>query len=209
MPWFDAFYYSKKRKREDSKEFEEWKKIVTEMGLEESKKRDTYGNINPQITGDYRNHHLRIDEYEMGGEYSSSLTHYNVEFENPQTILMSIGKRSIFFPILTYPPYLWKGKNIRMNDSEFDDKFFVRGNKESEVRAILDSSIRSKIRNIRDFNIIIELHKIKNFNKLINLAQHVDFHSLSKTKQGAERFKEIIDTVIDIVEKIEAYTPSS
>ena len=59
MPWSDAFYYSKKRKQKDSKEFEEWKKIVTEMGLDDSKDQR-------QIIGDYRGHHIEISEYDVG-----------------------------------------------------------------------------------------------------------------------------------------------
>jgi len=48
-----------------------------------------------------------------------------------------------------------------MNDSEFDKKFKINGNKESEVRAILDPSIRNKIMKIRDFNLIIGFLKTK------------------------------------------------
>jgi len=105
LSWFDALHYGKRRQEKESEEFEEWKKIVTEMGLEESKIRDTYGNINLQITGDYRNHHVKIIEYDMsGGDISgSSSTYYNVEFENPQTILMSIGKTIFSFSNRTLP----------------------------------------------------------------------------------------------------------
>jgi hypothetical protein len=39
-------------------------------------------------------------------------------------------------------------------------------------------------------------------------AHYVDTQTLGRTKGDVERFRSIIDTLIDIVEKIEAYTPS-
>lgn len=39
-------------------------------------------------------------------------------------------------------------------------------------------------------------------------AHYVDNQTLDRTKEDAARFQAIIDIMIDIVEKIEAYTPS-
>ena len=241
---------------------EEFDKIVAEMRLKESKD-------SPQIIGDDRNHHIKIYENMYSREVDVGSdgvkitemkdyigTNYDVEFSNPQPILMEIRKRIGwgFFREQSYPPWMDEaistssrprylqlmpylliivGRDIRINDSEFDKQFSVKGNKENVVRAILDPSIRGKIMMIRDFNVIIGLLKRKDSSesgsnsnhvpkslpswvwKMIqphvvfvpDVAQHVDYGSLSKIKQEPERFRAIIDTMIDIVEKIEKYTP--
>lgn len=248
-----------------SEDYEEFKRTIAEMGLKESKDL-------PQIIGDYRNHHVKTYEnmYSREEDVGSDGvkitemrdyigTNYDVEFDNPQPILMEIRKRIGWRPLRwgleeqSYPPWMDAtksasshprylipyimtifGRDIRVNDSAFDKQFSVKGNNESEVRTILGSSIRGKIMNIRDFNVIIGFLKRKDSIesgsssnyipkslpswvwKLIqpfcvfvtNVAQHVDYGSFSKTKEEPERFRAIIDTMIDIVEKIETYTPS-
>ena len=76
-----------------------------------------------------------------------------MEFENPKTILLGIRKRS-FWHIPHLNP-LYDGKDIKINDSEFDKKFSVRGNKENEIRVILDPSIRNKIMKIKDLRLLM------------------------------------------------------
>lgn len=85
-------------------------------------------------------------------------------------------------------------------DPEFDRKFVVKGDNESEIRVILDPSIRQKIMLIKNFNLEINTNNS-------NVAYYVDFHSISATKQEAARLRLILDTLIDIVEKIETYSP--
>ena len=89
-----------------------------------------------------------------------------------------------------------------------------------------------KIMGIKDFNLIIGFFGRKGLNesdsnsnyvpkslpswywKLIepfsasvtNIAKYADYGSLDRIKEDAEKFRAIIDTMIDIIEKIEAYT---
>ena len=62
---------------------------------------------------------------------------------------------------MVYAEYLvWRAREghiIKMNDEAFDRSFLVKSNKESEVRTILDQSIRNKILNIRNFAFVIGL----------------------------------------------------
>lgn len=218
--------------------YEAFEKTVFEMGLTESRTRN-------EIMGEYRNHHIRIVAWDWGDSESSSWRTEYMEFENPQTILMGVGRR-LLGSSLTQDVYLEEGKNIMMNDSEFDRRFLVKSNKESEVRAILDQSIRNKIMNIKEFNLIIgftDIRRISESNSnsqiqnsnyvpkykkwidpwnrlfrglrlgsgivfVINVAKHIDFHHYRyEKKEDANRFKTLIDTMIDIVEKIETFTP--
>ena len=88
------------------KNYEEFKKTIAEMGLEDFSGMNPPIGINPiqntpMILGDYRNHHIKIYEvtFNHGGSDEPTIsytTYYEVAFENPQNIMMTIKKRSIF-----------------------------------------------------------------------------------------------------------------
>lgn len=190
-----------------SKNYEEFKKTIAEMGLEE------LNNLNPsQIMGNYRNHRVKIYEARLEINEVSKETNYDVEFENPQTNLLGVKRRS-FLAWSKRPFFVYsKSKDIRMNDQEFDREFSVKGNKESEIRAILDPSIRNKIMKIGDFNLTIGWSEIGSawvgFQRVFvtNVVRYVTYQSIKSIKQDADRFRKVLDTVIDIIEKIEANT---
>lgn len=133
-----------------SKNYDEWKKIAVAMGLEE------LNNVSPrQVVGYYRNHHVKIFGDPRSGvvdetNHRPPKTLYVVEFENPKAIQIYLKKRFSLTVIFHGHDLLMSYLNdIRVDDPEFDRRFMVKGNKESDVKAVLDSSIRNKIINAK------------------------------------------------------------
>ena len=93
--------------------------------------------------------------------------------------------------------------DIQVGDDKFDRSIFLKGNKESDIIAILDQSIREKIMSVTypRFNLTIAEDNL-------DRASHHVSGGFSHIKKDAQRFRTVIDLMIDIVEKIEAYTPS-
>lgn len=131
---------------------------------------------------------------------------------------------------------LSEDEDIMMNDSTFDEKFSVKGNESviraildpsicSKIMKIRDFNVIIGVDKIKDsfakssidpnslelaYHLQIQLmsHIRKGLESKYetNVAQYVDFQSLNMTKQDANRFRAIIDAMIDIVEKIDAYS---
>lgn len=101
--------------------------------------------------------------------------------------------------------------DIELGDPKFDKEFLLKGNKESETKTIMDQSIRDKIANIWHFYEVeighpyIEPLERKEGS---SIARSLDAQPLATVKLDARRFRLIVDTMIDIVEKIEANTTS-
>jgi len=200
---FPLYLYSKIEHRQWLPRYERWKKIATEMGLEES---DSYSIVE----GYYRKHHVKIDEIDIanGDESEDSQvlkTRYIVEFENPKPVLMYL-KKHFSFPIRNVLSKDYH--DIKIGKGEFDEEFVIKGNNESDIKEILDPSIRSKIINARNTLYEVYIGYTKNYLsgreiEAQNTATYIDSRSLYWTKANAERFQMIIDTLINIVEKIE------
>jgi len=187
--------------------YERWKKIAAEMGLEES----TNFSI---VEGKYRNHHVEIDEIDIadhigGGDDDTPelKTRYIVELENNKPVLMYL-KKHFSLPIRNQKLSKDYVHDIKIDEGDFDGEFVIKGNSESDIREILDPSIRSKIMNTRNSLYEIYIGYRKNYRPDAEIEsqniRYVDSRSLYETKGNAERFQLIIDTLIDIVEKIEA-----
>jgi len=192
--------------------YEEWKKTANEMGLIE------VNNLKPpMVVGDYRNHHIRIHHGTYGEDNE---THYYVEFLNPSSIMMHIWRRRVFSDRMDYRATELGLKDISIGDPEFSGEIMVKGNKENDVKAILDLSIRDKINILLPTgvfnNSIIEVGCLYEYStqgsshnvEELGLTHYFDKRTFSETKGDAKRFRLIIDALIDIVEKIETYTPS-
>jgi hypothetical protein len=193
---------------------EEWNQTITEMGLEE------LDNINPlMLMGNYRNHRVTISEYTYrappgADESVYHLTNYDVEFKNSAGIMMYMTERfplGAFQRLVRSPSYAsWQREHtvlhemtdIRVGDDKFDRNILLKGNREGDVTAILDQSIRDKIISVTfpRFNLTIDEDNL-------DRASHHVVGGFSNIKKEAQRFRTVIDLMIDIVEKIESYTP--
>jgi hypothetical protein len=57
---YDWMFILKKIEYTVNKNYEEFEKIVTEMGLNESQGLNEWGQSRPQVVGDYRKHHIKV-----------------------------------------------------------------------------------------------------------------------------------------------------
>jgi hypothetical protein len=179
---------------------EEWRKTASEMGIAEIREPEPLNALGRYIgtkyqrgecpvEGNYRNHSISIYEviHNKGGDSSWTETVYDVKFNNPKMILMQIKKRSVL-SVFT--------QSIHTGDFEFDQEFQLKGNRESEIEAILDQPIRNKMMRISKFNIVIS-------EKNPYVAHYSERGSILHTKEDPERFRAIVETMVNIVEKIE------
>ena len=92
---------------------------------------------------------------------------------------------------------------IRVGDDKFERSILLKGSRESDVTVILDQSVRDKIMSVTfpRFNLTIDEGNL-------DRASHHVVGGFSDIKKDAQRFRTVIDLMIDIVEKIESYTPS-
>jgi len=164
-----------------------WEKIAAKTGLNYQKR-----GLSPSMWGDYRKHHVEIY---LGSKDEGQITGYCVQFENPEEIVMHLYKESLYSKIGRRLSV--QEQDIKVNDPEFDQKFVIKGNRPLSLQAILDPSIRNKIMNTKDFHILID-------EKQPNVAHYWENGFVTNT----ERLRSVLDLMIDIVEKIEAYTPS-
>lgn len=187
---------------------EEWKRTAYEMGF------DWIGN---KVFGKYRNHNVTIDEINEGSEGDAVFqyyTRYRVDFENPKMILLHIRRG---FPHTARLLSSLEGniQNIHISDPQFEG-LVIRGNRENDIKTILDSSIRSRLMKIKvtlfDMEIGYGKHTGFGFSHKVeiipNVAHYIDTLSFPRTRRDPEKFQFIVDTLIDIVERIESYTPS-
>jgi len=184
--------------------YEEWKKTANEMGFNET----GYG----MIIGKYRNHNVDIDQIGLGDSDSADLkTRYRVNFENPQMILLYIKKRFSGHGSSLSKEYI---RDIHLDNPQLLQGLVIKGNNENAIKSILDSSICNRIMNIKDSLYEMEVghgkpvhgkHKWLQIEIEPNVARFIDSRSLQETKGNALKFRLILDTIIDIVEKIETY----
>jgi len=197
--------------------YEEWKNTVNEMGLSVNT-----GISYEMIIGKYRNQNVAIDEIDLGGGDDPHIlkTRYEVYFENPPMILLYIRRHFPYSP--RYSSFETYGKHVRdihLDNPQLLQGLVIKGNNENAIKSILDSSICNRIMNIKDSLYEMEVghghwkpvygtHKWGRIEIEIEpKARYIDSQSLQKTKGNAPKFKSILDTLIDIVEKIETYTP--
>ena len=102
-------------------------------------------------------------------------------------------------------------RNIQLNDPQLEG-LVISGNKEDYIKSILDSSIQSRLMTLKDTLGYMEIgcgEYVGTFKVEImpNAAHYVDSRSLRETKFDP-KLQLIVDTLVDVIEKIEAYTPS-
>ncbi len=211
--------------------YEKWKKTLAEMGFHETSQ---------GVMGRYRNHGVKIDSIEVeGGEFPYHLTRYGVDFENRHMLFLFI-RRALSHP-LSYYSLFQKIYNPTREGYDRDLEFsspqleglIIKGNKEDEIRSILDSSIQNRLRNIKDNLCSLEigyghlsgidkveikpngvayidsrsLSETLRMELMPNVLHYIDFRSYAETVLNLDSFQYILDTLIDIVERIESYTP--
>jgi hypothetical protein len=202
---------------------EDWNKTITDMGLKEERERLWPHMI---IEGDYRNHRVSVYEikYPIHGESDVGYDHrtyFDVQLKNPKKIMIYIAvPNPDYWLIITVPnvDYWWdsskhKTIGLRVGDPIFDDQFRVLGDREYHIPTILDPSIRNRIMNIRNppFNLVIDSGegRPKVFNNEDDCPYRACYQvprEISEIKKDTRRFRLVIDTMIDIVEKIETST---
>jgi len=165
------------------KKGEVWHRFAAEMGLY------CKGRAFPSMWGNYRNRHVEISlMQESTDEAPRRYTEYRVEFENPKGILMSVYRESFFRKV----GKAFGMQDIELNDPEFDQKFVVMGNDENAVKTVLEPSIRSK------------MMKVKNFRMVINRREpNAAYSQQPGLVTDIARLRYVLDTMIDVVEKIE------
>lgn len=188
---------------------QKWDKSVYDMGFSESGSAHMLG-------GTYRDHEVRIDEIDVmaSGEGNTSLkTRYLVAFENPKIILLYMKKR-LALPLnrksSVSEKYL---RDIHVNNPLLEG-LVIKGNNENDVKSILDADICSRIVKFKgtlyELEIGYGIRVLGTRNEIKtepNAIRYLDSQQLVETKGNALRFKLILDTLIDIAEKIETYTP--
>ncbi|MDQ1279488.1 MAG: hypothetical protein QG670_750 [Thermoproteota archaeon] len=186
---------------------EELKKSAFEMGFNERSCVLAFNYIGREFIGNYRNHKVTIDEVGGSGE-ESSWTRYRVDFENPQMFLLYI--RRSFPHGYAYSSLMKHILNIELNDPQFDG-LVISGNKEDYIKSILDSSIRSRLMTLKDTLWYMEIGYGEHTGAfkveiMPNAARYMDTRTLDKTKFDP-KLQLILNTLVDVVEKIEAYAP--
>lgn len=188
--------------------YEEWKKTINEMGLKESLNPKCPEATGTAATGNYRNHHIEICQLDYAthdndtDEYPEYKTRYIVKTENPERIQIYLKNRHYTHKLGKW----WEEdggyiKEIKVNEPEFDYIFQIKvGNEVSDIKQILNPSIRAKIKNLR--YTLYELYI--GYTLTLNNLCYIDSQPTHETKE----FRFIVDTLIDIVEKIETYTPT-
>ncbi|MCJ7635176.1 DUF3137 domain-containing protein [Candidatus Bathyarchaeota archaeon] len=192
--------------------YEEWKKTINEMGLHEPEHPVLYDEpcLQMRIEGDYRNRHVTISEYDYSDAENPIMNNifYDVEFENSKNIIIYIKKRHgvPFGPIVRWSRMGDIVQDIELGDPEFDKEFSLKGNKETEIKMIMDQFIRNKILDIKSFYLAEIGHPYSESPELkavSNIARYIDAKPLGAVKLDVKRFRLTLDTMIDIVEKIE------
>lgn len=147
----------------------------------------------------YRGHSVYIYTTEF-------MTHYDVEFENPETILLKLKSHRAHISHL----FVKNFQRMSLGDSAFDKAFTLSGNKESHIKAIFDPHIRSRLIDLKDT--FFELTNMRWHRRAMSrnpkVISYTDYRRLEENLTDARKFRLIVDTVMDIVEKIEANTPS-
>jgi hypothetical protein len=170
-----------------------WRTTAAEMGLKEEDAKWLLDKPSAQVMGSYRNHYIRIFQTDKGDQKQDYYAHdyytnYDIELKNH--VLIDLRLKPSAFLSLT--------PDITAGDPEFDNRFEVKGTSKSDIRAILDSSLRDKIMSLGNISLI----KVS-----VNLAHYEFHHPVERIKTNAEQFKDIVNTLIDIVERIETYIP--
>lgn len=193
---------------------EDWLKFATELGFE------ILENQSPAVGGDYRNHHVEVyGDPRFMDDLGEVMTRYVVEFKNRNRIVIYLRKRSLFTFIRNRQFSHWTIHQLKVGDNTFDNKFLIQGFNEQEVKAVLDFSIRTKLLNLRSTFYEVEIGHEAELKSLelantdtyrresfmdTNQAWYVDEIPFLETITNTPRFISIIDTMIDIAEKIEA-----
>jgi len=179
-----------------------WKATTAEMGLREveTKISDTAtpSKSRRPILGTYRHHSIRIFQTETdsggpsgeSGPPSTRYTNYEILLEKPTVIELHLRKHDVPFGRKT---------DILVDDPVFDRRFDVTGTKAMDIRVLHDPSLRSQI---------LKLGKFSLMNVQTNTLHYQFSNEIKNIKTDAVRFKDLINTMLDIVEKIESY-PSS
>lgn len=146
------------------------------------------------VAGTYRNHEVSVTNVvRSSGEDSSTETRYSVKFANQNQILLQLRNRSILSNLRDYYT-----EHIEVGESEFDGKFSIKGNNENKIKSALGPSVRHKIKTLKNFNLTVDAKKPEE-------AYCLDYNrSISASKMNPDRFRLIIDTIVDIVEKMES-----
>jgi len=122
-------------------------------------------------------------------------TSYDIELENPEKIRIRLRRYRFYSDFVLWEKDLHR---IDMGDPEFDQEFALKGNKENIIRSIFDPYIRKKLMDLK--NTFYELEISITTPEVIH---YIDDRRLEENILNVERFSSIVNTSIDIVEKIE------
>jgi hypothetical protein len=216
-----------------SPSYQEWKKTVAEMGLidfSDTSNQDPleivgdYRNHHIKIS---EVEYTEEDHGESSGSTIRSITYYDVEFENLQKIMLSIKNRS-FFSFLSRSknnkmsdPTFDEKFSVKGNNEE-KIRAILDPSIRSKIMEIQDFSIVIGVDKITEYvrfqkptvdsaqlivalrmQLMSQIKKGLESRYNTNVAEHVDSQSLIRIKHDVNRFRAIIDIMIDIVEKIE------
>lgn len=219
--------------------YQDWITTLTEMGLEEYSNLSPPligGNYRKHHIEIFEVTYRSESHGDDASSGDTIQTYYNVELENPQNIMMEIKKRSFFssrsrskdikidtafdkeFSVkgtdetkitdildsfIRNKIMKIRGFNLVIGVDKPHDRSRYRSQtgilyslptlSEATIRIGLESRIRKGLESKYD----------------ANLARHVDSQPLVEIKRDAEKFRAILDTLIDIIEKVETYPAST
>lgn len=192
--------------------------LTSELGFKEV---DASGRFK-KLVGTYRNHKVILDEIDIGSIHESNTNlkpQYSVTFNNSQKIFLYIKKQ---FSINTRGPSLSKQY---IHEFQLEDPLLkglvLRGNNESAINAVLDETFLSQLNSLSKTFYELEIgftNYIQRINEQTdkleyaydvepNVLRYLDTEFFSTGNKVEQiRFMEI-DMLIDLTEKVEAYTP--
>jgi hypothetical protein len=168
------------------------------MGLREVKNNEPNSNV----VGEYRNHRIEVT-YHSGRVFledsessNTFFTIFRVGFENSFDVDLRLGpvaSRQRIYP-----------ERIRIDSPGFEDEY-VAGNKEDYIQSIFDSDICTQILKLRGRVPLFSMWTTKD-GKGWQLSTETYSH-IQEVKNDPDRFRLIIDVLVDLAEKIEKNPP--
>ena len=175
-----------------------WQIVAAEMGLREVESNKPDSNV----VGEYRNHRIEVTYhsgtvfYDDSESARASFTIFRVGFENPFDVDLRLGpvaSRQRIYP-----------ERIRIGSPGFEDEY-VAGNKEDYIQSIFDSDICTQILKLRGRVPLFSMWTTKD-GKGWQLSTETYSH-IQEVKNDPDRFRLIIDVLVNLAEKIEKNPP--
>ena len=186
--------------------YQSWQRVATEMGLREVKANEP----DSSIVGTYRSYDVEIAYYhttrvplntdEIQGEDDSSVrlkarTIFRIKFRNP----FDVDFRLVPEAFWTTRTFIYH-ERFRINNPGFENEC-VTGNNGDYIKAVFDPDICTQILKLRQQDSSFSIWTTKDA-KGWRLGAETYSH-IRELKRDAERFRFILDVMVNLAEKVE------